>query len=218
MKTQDASQATPNNKWQTYVYVGDKLVNASLQQATNNLGEPMYVNKYGELKAKSEFKTPQEISELNSSFSKTTVKFALDNLTDVRTSQPAAVTGGNATSLGTASNDGVNIGSYVDVNKPDLLTQQGSSSATFGLVSSLATDPASVSFSVNGVPQKLDIPSSTAAAPSVADFVKALNYDANFTSSYVAQAQSIGKFSALEFTAGATTPTFSSLEDRKSVV
>jgi flagellar hook-basal body protein len=212
VKTQDASQATPNNKWQTYVYVGDKLVNASLQQATNNLGEPMYVNKYGELKAKSEFKTPQEISELNSSFSKTTVKFALDNLTDVRTSQPAAVTGGNATSLGTASNDGVNIGSYVDVNKPDLLTQQGSSSATFGLVSSLATDPASVSFSVNGVPQKLDIPSSTAAAPSVADFVKALNYDANFTSSYVAQAQSIGKFSALEFTAGATTPTFSSLD------
>ena len=212
VKTQDASQATPNNKWQTYVYVGDKLVNASLQQATNNLGEPMYVNKYGQLKAKSEFKTPQEISELNSSFSKTTVKFALDNLTDVRTSQPAAVTGGNATGLGTASNDGVNIGNYVDMNKPDLLTQQGSSSATFGLASSLATDPASVTFSVNGVSQKLDIASSTAAAPSAADFAKALNYDANFTSSYVAQAQSIGQFKALEFTAGATTPTFSSLD------
>ena len=214
VKTQDASQATPNNKWQTYVYVGDKLVNASLQQATNKVGEPMYVNKYGELKAKSDFKTPQEISELNSSFSKTTVKFALDNLTDIRTSQPAAVTGGNATGLGTASNDGVNIANYVDKNKPDLLTLQGSSSAYFGLATSgvLATDPVSVSFSVNGVSQKLDIPSSTAAAPSAADFVKALNYDANFTSSYVAQAQSIGKFSALEFTAGATTPTFSSLD------
>lgn len=213
VKTQDASQATPNNKWQTYVYVGDKLVNASLQQATNNVGEPMYVNKYGELKAKSEFKTPQEISELNSSFSKTTVKFALDNLTDVRTSQPAAVTGGNATGLGTASNDGVNIGNYVDINKPDLLTQQGSSSATFGLVSSLATDPASVSFSVNGVSQKLDIPSSTAAAaPSAADFVKALNYDANFTSAYVAQAQSVGKFNAVEFDPTATQPAFVSLD------
>ena len=52
VKTQDASQAAPNNKWQTYVYVGDKLVNASLQQATNSLGEDMYVNKYGQLKAK----------------------------------------------------------------------------------------------------------------------------------------------------------------------
>jgi hypothetical protein len=27
------------------VYVGDKLVNASLQQATNSTGELMYVNK-----------------------------------------------------------------------------------------------------------------------------------------------------------------------------
>ena len=194
VKTQDASQATPNNKWQTYVYVGDKLVNASLQQATNNLGEPMYVNKYGELKAKSEFKTPQEISELNSSFSKTTVKFALDNLTDVRTSQPAAVAGGNATGLGTASNDGVNIGNYVDMNKPDLLTLQGSSSAFFGLATSGvgATDAVNVSFAVAGVTQKVTVPSSTAsAAPSVADFANALNNNANFASAYVAQAQSV---------------------------
>ena len=193
VKTQDASQATPNNKWQTYVYVGDKLVNASLQQATNTVGEPMFVNKYGELKAKSDFKTPQEIAELNSSFSKTTVKFALDNLTDIRTSQPAAVNGGNATGLGTGSNDGVDIGSYVDVNKPDLLTLQGSSSAYFGLKTSgvAATDSVNVSFMVAGATQKVDIPSSNAAAaPSSADFVKALNNDSNFATTYVAQAQS----------------------------
>jgi len=193
VKTQDASQATPNNKWQTYVYVGDKLVNASLQQATNNVGEPMYVNKYGELKAKSDFKTPQEISELNSSFSKTTVKFALDNLTDVRTSQPAAVAGGSATGLGTASNDGVNIGSYVDMNKPDLLTLQGSSSTTFGLATSgvSASDAVNVSFAVAGVTQRVSIQSSTpSAAPSVSDFAAALNNNANFASTYVAQAQS----------------------------
>ena len=40
--------------------------------------------------------TPEEIAELNSSFSKKTVKFSLDDLTDVRTSQPAAVAGGAA--------------------------------------------------------------------------------------------------------------------------
>jgi flagellar hook-basal body protein len=34
-KTQNASQADPNNKWQTYVYVGETLVAAALQQATD---------------------------------------------------------------------------------------------------------------------------------------------------------------------------------------
>jgi hypothetical protein len=89
VKTQNASQETPNNKWQTYVYVGDKLVNASLQQATNSTGDVMYVNKYGELKAKADFKTPSEIAELNSSFSKKTVKFSLDELTDIRSLPPS---------------------------------------------------------------------------------------------------------------------------------
>ena len=214
VKTQDASQAAPNNKWQTYVYVGDKLVNASLQQATNSLGEDMYVNKYGELKAKSDFKTPQEIAELNSSFSKTTVKFSLDNLTDIRTSQPAAVTGGSAVGLGTASNDGVDFSTYTDMNKPDLLTLQGSSSAFFGLKTDgiAPSDAVNVNFSVAGVAQKVDIPSSTAAAPSAADFAKALNNDANFASTYVAQAQSTAKFSGVNFGATPAATDFKSLD------
>ncbi|MFM7802207.1 MAG: flagellar hook-basal body complex protein, partial [Limnohabitans sp.] len=53
-KTQNASQADPNNKWQTYVYVGETLVAAALQQATDTTGEPLYVNKYGQLKPESE--------------------------------------------------------------------------------------------------------------------------------------------------------------------
>ena len=84
-KTQNASASKPTNKWQTYVYIGDSLVSASLQQSTNSVGEKMYVNKYGQLKPES------EVSDLlvNSK----TQKFSLDDLTDVRTSLPASVIG-----------------------------------------------------------------------------------------------------------------------------
>ncbi|MFZ9424639.1 MAG: flagellar hook-basal body complex protein, partial [Limnohabitans sp.] len=83
VKTQNASASQPTNKWQTYVYIGDSLVSASLQQSTDSMGEKMYVNKYGQLKPES------EVSDLlvNSK----TQKFALDDLTDVRTSVPASV-------------------------------------------------------------------------------------------------------------------------------
>jgi flagellar hook-basal body protein len=93
-KTQNASQADPNNKWQTYVYVGETLVAAALQQATDaTTGEKMYVNKYGQLKPES------EVSDLlvNSK----TQKFSLNQLTDKRASEPATVTGGLAPNLST---------------------------------------------------------------------------------------------------------------------
>jgi flagellar hook-basal body protein len=85
-KTQNASQADPNNKWQTYVYVGDTLVAAALQQATDTTGEPLYVNKYGQLKPES------EVGDLL--VNAKTQKFSLNQLTDQRTSEPATVTGG----------------------------------------------------------------------------------------------------------------------------
>ena len=93
-KTQNASQADPNNKWQTYVYVGETLVAAALQQATDSTtGENLYVNKYGQLKPES------EVSDLlvNSK----TQKFSLNQLTDKRASEPAMVTGGLAPNLST---------------------------------------------------------------------------------------------------------------------
>ena len=99
-KTQNASQADPNNKWQTYVYVGETLVAAALQQATDSTtGEKMYVNKYGQLKPES------EVSDLlvNSK----TQKFSLNQLTDQRASEPATVTGGLAPNLSTL--EGINF-------------------------------------------------------------------------------------------------------------
>ena len=211
VKTQNASQETPNNKWQTYVYVGDKLVNASLQQATNSVGEEMYVNKYGELKAKSDFKTPEEIAELNSSFSKKTIKFSLDNLTDIRTSQPATVTAGLATDLGTGSNDGVDFANYENLNKSDLLWNQGSSAVTYGLKSTGLTsaDEVSVTFGPEGAPVEVIVPSVDGVPPTTQDVAKALNLNASFASSYVAQAASKVTLAGIDFAGAPAATAFS---------
>jgi len=188
VKTQNASQETPNNKWQTFVYVGDQLVDASLQQATSKTGDVMFVNKYGELKAKSDFKTPDEIAALNSSFSKKTYKFSLDQLNDVRTSQPAAVTGGSATGLGTGTNDGVDFSIYEDMPKADLLAAQGAQTATYQVPTSYNTGDV---FQVQiGTNTPITVPK-VGALPSVDEVVAALNADSSFANSYVASVDSV---------------------------
>ena len=68
------------------MFVGDDAVSAALQQASDANGELLYVNKYGEQKPRS------EVEELQ--VNRKTQKFALDYLTDVRTSVPATVEGG----------------------------------------------------------------------------------------------------------------------------
>lgn len=211
VKTQNASQATPNNKWQTYVYVGDKLVNASLQQATNTTGDVMYVNKYGELKAKADFKTPSEIAELNSSFSKKTIKFSLDDLTDVRTSQPATVNAGLATSLGTGSNDGVDFSNYINMNKTELLGLQGSSGVTYTLKTPALNDGFTVTFGPAGARVPVSVDPDGTKAPTALDIATALNKNASFAASYVAQAPSSTVIAGVKFaTAGAAVGDFKS--------
>ena len=84
-KTQNASQLSPTNKWQTYVFVGDTQVNPSLIQASNDNAEPLYVNKYGEIKPES------EVSDFL--VNGKTQMFSLDDLTDTRISQPAKIQG-----------------------------------------------------------------------------------------------------------------------------
>ena len=204
VKTQNASQATPNNKWQTFVYVGDQLVDASLQQATNKVGDLMYVNKYGELKAKSDFKSAEEIAALNSSFSKKTYKFSLDQLNDVRTSEPAAITGGSAINLGTGSNDGVDFSTYQDLNKSDLLWKQGSSAVTYALsTGSLATtDSVSLTFGSTN-PKTISVPVGASTELTTAAIAKALNADADFGASYVAQVPTTANLTGVAF---GTTP------------
>ena len=104
VKTANATANSPFNKWQTYVFVGDDAVTAALQQATDENQELLYVNKYGELKPRS------EVEDLL--VNRKTQKFALDDLTDVRTSVPATITGGSLpTSLDLSSDQGFDFGS-----------------------------------------------------------------------------------------------------------
>jgi flagellar hook-basal body protein len=84
-KTQNASQLSPTNKWQTNVFVGDTQVNPSLIQATDNDGEELFVNKYGDIQPKS------AVGDLL--VNGKTQMFSLDDLTDTRTSQPASIQG-----------------------------------------------------------------------------------------------------------------------------
>ena len=210
-KTRNASQASPNNKWQTYVYVGDQLVSASLQQATSKTGDLMYVNKYGELKAKSDFKTADEIAALNSSFSKKTYKFSLNQLTDVRTSQPAAVTGGSAINLGTGSNDGVDFSTYQNLNKSDLLWKQGSSAVTYSLsTTGVPTDSVTLTFGPTGAQKTVSVPVEATKELTTASLAKALNANADFGAKYVAQVPTSVTMPTVAFNTPAAAGDFSS--------
>lgn len=86
VKTQNATQDSPFNKWQTYVYVGNDEVKASLMQSTNTKGEKMYVNKYGDLQ-------PLSVVKDFLTNNAKTQKFSLDQLTNKQVSQAASITG-----------------------------------------------------------------------------------------------------------------------------
>ena len=85
VKTANANQSSPTNKWQTYVYVGDDAVAASLVQSTNANGEKMYTNQYGQIK-------PYSLVKDELTTNKTQL-FSLDEMTDKRVSTAAKVTG-----------------------------------------------------------------------------------------------------------------------------
>jgi len=84
-KTQNANQNSPFNKWQTYVYVGEDQVSAALAQSTDLTGDLQYVNQYGQIKSYKEVKDELTTAK--------TQLISLDELTDKRTSSPAAISG-----------------------------------------------------------------------------------------------------------------------------
>jgi len=115
VKTDNASQNTPFNKWQTHVFVGEDAVAASLVQATNDNGEKIYVNQYGQIKPYSEVKDELTTAK--------TQLFSLDELTDKRTSV-AASSKGAAVSL-TELTTGINFSTdirFTEANLRDIIT------------------------------------------------------------------------------------------------
>jgi len=95
VKTQNATSENPLNKWQTYVYIDGEQVDPALIQAADSGGDQFFVNKYGEIKTKSELDYLQKTASNSSEYLVTqgTVyrKFSYDMLSDPIKSQPAAL-------------------------------------------------------------------------------------------------------------------------------
>ena len=111
VKTQNASQLNPTNKWQTYVFIGENQVNAALQQATDVNGEKLFVNKYGDLAPYSEV-SDQLVN-------RKTAMFELNNLNDTRTSTAATITGVK-TSIDLTAEQGIDFSQLTPVQKESL--------------------------------------------------------------------------------------------------
>ena len=95
VKTQAATSENPLNKWQTYVYIDGEQVDPALIQASDTGGDQYFVNKYGEIKTKSELEFLQKTASNSSEYLVTqgTVyrKFSYDMLSDPIKSTPASL-------------------------------------------------------------------------------------------------------------------------------
>jgi len=85
VKTKNANQSSPFNKWQTHVFVGEDRVSAALAQSTDINGDLQYVNQYGEIKSYKDVKDELTTAK--------TQLISLNELTDKRTSVPARISG-----------------------------------------------------------------------------------------------------------------------------
>ena len=95
VKTQAATSENPLNKWQTHVYIDGESVDPALIQASDSGGDQYFVNKYGEIKTKTELEFLQKTATNSSDYLVTqgTVyrKFSYDMLSDPIKSTPAAL-------------------------------------------------------------------------------------------------------------------------------
>jgi flagellar hook-basal body protein len=128
VKTANANQNVPFNKWQTHVFIGEDQVNASLVQATDVNNEKIYVNQYGKTAPYSAVKDELTTAK--------TQLFSLDELTAKKTSVAAEVTG-NA----------------VDETNYDWITGKTKSE----LATLLVAEAFSVDIDNSGVPVKVDL-------------------------------------------------------------
>ena len=87
VKTQNASAAAPESKWQTHFFIGNTLVQPDLLQATDKSGNNIYVNKYGTLA--SEADVNEDGSKVVTPPSGKTEMYTLDQLVDKRQAIPA---------------------------------------------------------------------------------------------------------------------------------
>jgi flagellar hook-basal body protein len=145
VKTQNATADTPQNKWQTHVYIDGKLVDSELIQAAEAGNDPIFVNKYGERKTASELEYLQKTSANSSEYLVTqgTVyrKYSFDKLGTPIESTPATVsTGPESPGIveqlsQTGGQSGYNLSTFSRADLRDMmsLSVDGSSFVSLGL-------------------------------------------------------------------------------------
>ena len=87
-KTKNADGASPTNKWQTYVFLGDTEIKPQPQQSTNAQGEVYYINQVGQIAPASQV-PPLDIAAPNQA----APLYRVDQQTDTQPSRPASVIG-----------------------------------------------------------------------------------------------------------------------------
>jgi len=142
VKTANANQNVPFNKWQTYVFVGEDAVAASLVQSTDTNGEKLYVNQYGEIE-------PYSVVKDELTTAKTQL-FSLDELTDKRTSVPATIDGASLLSSSIDFTNGINFNAITSTSNPTLAPPIGTAA---DVLSSLFT----IDVDKTGNPVTLDL-------------------------------------------------------------
>jgi flagellar hook-basal body protein len=142
VKTANANQNVPFNKWQTYVFVGEDAVAASLVQSTDTNGEKLYVNQYGEIQ-------PYSVVKDELTTAKTQL-FSLDELTDKRTSVPATIDGASLLSSSIYFTNRINFNAITSTSNPTLAPPIGTAA---DVLSSLFT----IDVDKTGNPVTLDL-------------------------------------------------------------
>jgi flagellar hook-basal body protein len=151
VKTQNATADDPNNKWQTHVYITDdngqaQAIDTALIQKAENAGDEMFINKYGEIKSRTELQELQRTSAESDKYLITQgtlyKKYSFDKLAAPTPSLAAAVQlsdlsgTGNIDALNlTNGSDGFDFSGYSREELKDLFSMSidGSSDIKIGL-------------------------------------------------------------------------------------
>ena len=145
-KTKRASPDDPTNKWQTHVFIGDTKLNELLIQATDQKGERLYVNKYGEIRSETGSPPipPEDIAR------GVTKLFNLDDLKDLQPSVPATASGSPLTEgLVATWKNGFNVPTQVQtfLNESPIEGETNRSPITFALNVDGSAEPVIVDLS-----------------------------------------------------------------------
>ena len=211
VKTQGASPSMPESKWQSYVYVGNSKVTPSLMQATDKNGQQLYVNKYGDIKPASAVQDELVTGK--------TQMFSLNQLTDIRVSQPASLKGTAANLI--TDTKSADVGKIDKFSAAFKLSIDGSQDVNITLAETSAKNPDDIASDMANAINKAfgDIKLYTAADPNatppkLAKDDRRYGVDVKFDSAakqFIIYSGTTGDTSSIKLTSVATDPAVTQL-------